>query len=73
MTTQGISSGGSDRRSLPDRLLRPPTDGQEPVLFATTVRANIMQGCSGATEEERRRHGWPKWFGPLQQLKRKLL
>lgn len=26
--------------------------GQEPVLFATTVRANIMQGCSGATEED---------------------
>lgn len=26
--------------------------GQEPVLFATSVRANIMQGCSGATEED---------------------
>lgn len=26
--------------------------GQEPVLFATSVRANIMQGSTGATEED---------------------
>ena len=25
---------------------------QEPVLFATSVRANIMQGSTGATEED---------------------
>jgi len=26
--------------------------GQEPVLFATSVRENILQGCNGATEED---------------------
>jgi len=49
-----VKINGEDLRNLNIESYRKQIGyvGQEPVLFATSVRANILQGCRDATEED---------------------